>query len=326
MTGQPAGRVDVHTHPGDRLEALREDVVVGLSASPKELPPKWFYDDLGSVLFDAVTRLPDYYPTRAERALLDAHAPDVAAGSGAETLVEIGSGSSEKTRHLLDALRDTGRLRRFVAFDVSEPCLRSAISTVGREYPGVEMHGVVGDFERHLPLLPRDGRRLVAFLGSTIGNLAPKQRALFLAEVSDTLDEGDTFLLGVDLVKDTGRLLAAYDDPHGVTAAFNRNVLAVLNRELAADFALRRFAHVAAWDAANEWVEMRLRSRCDQEVTVGDLGLTVSFAAGEEIRTEISAKFRRDGIEAELAAAGLTPVAWCGDAAGDFALSVSRAV
>ena len=316
--------VDVHLGPGDLAAALRSDVLAGLTSSPKALPPKWFYDERGSALFEEITTLPEYYPTRREREILLDRSTEIAEMSEADTLLELGSGTSAKTRILLDALDKTGRLRRFVPFDVSEPTLLAAGDAVAREYPGIDVHAVVGDFEHHLPLLPREGRRLIAFLGGTIGNLEPGLRAGFLAAVAGGMRPGDTFLLGTDLVKDEGRLVAAYDDSRGVTAEFNRNVLRVVNAALGADFVPERFAHVARWDAEREWMEMRLRSGGDQRVTVADLGLVVDFADGEEMRTEISAKFRRPGVEAELAAAGLELMTWWTDARGDFALSLSR--
>jgi len=315
--------VDVHLAPSSAAEALRADVLRGLTATPKTLPPKWFYDERGSELFDEITRLPEYYPTRAERSILVEHAGDVAAACGADTLVELGSGTSEKTRLLLTALREAGGLARFVPFDVDPSVLRAAGAAVAREYPGVAVHAVVGDFERHLPLLPGGGRRLVAFLGSTIGNFEPAPRAEFLRSLASTLAPGDSFLLGTDLVKDPARLVAAYDDSAGVTAAFDRNVLAVVNRELKADFDLDAFDHVARWDAGAEWVEMRLRSRRAQTVSIAALDLTVDFAEGEQMRTEVSAKFRRDRVEDELAAAGLRMTEWWTDADADFGLSLS---
>jgi len=319
----PAIRVDVHLTPEDLQAALRADVAAGLTSAPKELPPKWFYDERGSDLFDRITRLPDYYPTRCERSILEARAGEVAAITGADTLIELGSGTSEKTHLLLDALAAGGRLRRIVALDVSEATLRSAAATLAREYPQAAVHAIVGDFERHLDAVPRGGRRLVAFLGGTIGNLAPKSRAQFLSEVAALLDPGDSLLLGTDLVKDVPRLLAAYDDATGVTAEFNRNVLRVVNRELAADFVPERFTHVARFDPDEEWVEMWLRAEGAQGVLVGELGLAVDFGDGEAMRTEISAKFRRAGVEAELGDADLTLARWWTDAGGDFAVSLS---
>jgi L-histidine N-alpha-methyltransferase len=316
-------RLDRHLAPDAMRQALEVDVRTGLTAIPKTLPPKWFYDAQGSVLFDEITRLPEYYPTRCERAVLAARAADVAGLTRAQTLIELGSGTSEKTRLLLDALRDAGTLRRFVPFDVDESVLAMASKQVEEEYPGVEVHAVVGDFEHHLPLLPTGGRRLVAFLGGTIGNLLPAQRATFLAELSATLAPGDGLLLGTDLVKDPVRLQAAYDDAAGVTADFNRNVLRVVNRELDGDLDVEGFAHVAVWNAEDEWIEMRLRSLRAQRATLSALDLVVEFAAGEEIRTEISAKFRETGVRAELAAAGLDLQHWWTDPDGDFGVSLS---
>src|SRR5262245_35011761 len=315
--------VDVHLTPETTRRALEADVRSGLTSVPKTLPPKWFYDDRGSELFDEITRLPEYYPTRTERSILVAHARDVAELTKADTLVELGSGTSEKTRLLLDALRDAGTLERFVPFDVSEQTLRDAAAAVAGEYTGVRVHAVVGASAHHLGEVPRGGTRLVAFLGSTIGNLAPDDRAEFLADLAATLAPGDALLLGTDLVKDVDRLIAAYDDAAGVTAAFNRNVLSVLDRELDADFDPDGFEHVARWDADAEWIEMRLRARRAQTVHLRELGLTVDFAAGEELRTEISAKFRREGVERELSAAGFHLAEWWTDPAGDFALSLS---
>ena len=317
--------VDNHL-PADFLSAaLREDVLRGLTATPKWLPPKWFYDDRGSELFDEITRLPEYYPTRAERSILDERAADIAAASGADTLVELGAGSAEKTRLLLDALRDAGTLRRFVPVDVSEGALRQAATGILADYPGLTVHAVAADFEQHLDQLPNGGRRLVAFLGGTIGNLVPDQRAAFLRSVRDTLRPGETLLLGTDLVKSPDVLVPAYDDAAGVTAEFNKNVLHVVNRELKADFDPDGFAHVAIWDAEAEWIEMRLRSLRDQRVRVELLNLDVSFARGEELRTEVSAKFRPDGVAAELDAAGFDLTEWWTDSESRFGLSLSTA-
>jgi L-histidine N-alpha-methyltransferase len=317
-------RVDTHLDPADLGTALRDDARRGLTARPKDLPPKWFYDDRGSDLFDRITRLPEYYPTRTERSILLDHADDIVTASGADTLVELGSGTSEKTRILLDAFHGRGRLRSFVPFDVSEATLRDAAAGIAAEYPDVAVHAVVGDFERHLPEVPTAGTRTVAFLGGTIGNFAPEPRARFLAALAATLRPGETLLLGTDLVKDEARLVRAYDDTAGVTAAFNKNLLHVLNRELGATFDPDAFDHVAAWDADQEWIEMRLRARDALRVAVPALDLDVHFAAGEEMRTEISAKFRPERVRAELAAAGFELAAWWTDPAGDFALSLAR--
>jgi L-histidine Nalpha-methyltransferase len=318
-----------HRLPPDyRFTSLRADALAGLTATPKSLPPKWFYDAEGSALFEKITELPEYYPTRAERSILRAVSPEIAALTGANVLVELGSGSSEKTRLLLDALRDAGTLRSYVPVDVSESALVLAGDALAAEYPGLTVDAVVSDFEESLGLPGGSDAagaepRLVAFLGSTIGNMVPAERAEFLARVRAQLRPGDAFLLGTDLVKDPAVLVAAYDDSAGVTAAFNKNVLAVLNAELGADFDLDRFDHVAVWDAAHEWIEMRLRSTAAQTVRVRDLGLTVTFAAGEEMRTEVSAKFRRSGVERELAAAGFAMRSWWTDDAGQFGLSLS---
>ena len=303
--------------------ALRRDVRDGLTQQPKTLPPKWFYDAVGSDLFDQITRLPEYYPTRAEAQILAARAGEIATASRADTLVELGSGTSEKTRALLDALREQGSLRRFIPFDVDPSVLQLAGQAIQQEYPGVEINAVCGDFEEHLGKIPAVGRRLVAFLGSTLGNLTPGPRAEFLASVSEMMQPGDTLLLGTDLVKDVDRLVRAYDDNAGVTAQFNRNVLTVVNRELGADFDVPAYEHVAKWNADEERIEMWLRSTRPQRVHITALDLDVDFADGEEMLTEVSCKFRRSGVDAELAAAGLERTHWWTDDAGDFGLSLS---
>lgn len=319
----PEPHIDRHHSDADVAAALAADVRHGLSAAPKWLPPKWFYDAAGSSLFEQITLLPEYYPTRREREVLRAHAPEVAAQTRARTLVELGAGSAEKTRLLLDALQVEGTLERYVPVDVSDTALLGAARAVAEEYPGLQVHGVVADFERHLELLPTDERRLVAFLGGTIGNLEPAPRADFLARLAGSLGAGDAFLLGTDLVKDPDRLVRAYDDAAGVTARFNLNVLAVVNRELGADFDLGAFAHVAVWDREQEWVEMRLRSVRAQTVHVEALDLDVHFAPGETMRTEISAKFTRARVELELAAAGLRLASWWTDRSADYAVSLA---
>jgi L-histidine Nalpha-methyltransferase len=335
-----------HRLPADyRAASLRADALAGLTATPKSLPPKWFYDAQGSALFEKITELPEYYPTRAERTILRAVAPEIAALTGASVLVELGSGSSDKTRLLLSALRDAGPLREYVPVDVSESALAGAGDALAAEYPGLAVHAVVADFEKYLGVPSNagtdaanngtarnggtgsdttpNGQRLVAFLGSTIGNMVPAEREVFLRRVRASLSPGDAFLLGTDLVKDPALLVAAYDDSAGVTAAFNKNVLAVLNAELGADFDLDAFEHVAIWDAGREWIEMRLRAASAQSVRVADLGLTLKFAAGEEMRTEVSAKFREAGVRSELAAAGLAMRSWWTDPAGQFGLSLA---
>jgi L-histidine N-alpha-methyltransferase len=317
--------IDVHLDGDDLVRALRHDVVAGLTATPKTLPPKWFYDDRGSQLFDDITRLPEYYPTRREADILQREAATIARASGADTLVELGSGTSTKTRLLLDALRDAGHLRRIVPFDVSEGTLRASCAELAAAYPGVAVHGVVGDFCQHLAKLPGGGRRMVALLGGTIGNLVPAERSAFLDDVRATMETGDSLLLGTDLVKDADTLVRAYDDAAGVTAEFNKNVLRVVNHQLGADFDPDRFDHVALWDAGSSWIEMRLRARIAHRVEVPGAGLSVAFAAGEELRTEISTKFRREGVAADLAAAGLDLAHWWTDRRGDFALSLAVA-
>lgn len=323
VTAEPV--LEVHLAEDHAAKALAADARSGLTATPKTLPPKWFYDAYGSELFEEITRLPEYYPTRAEREILAARAHDIARITAAHTLVELGSGSSEKTRLLLNALRDNETLRQIVALDVSESALRDAAVALHAEYPSLAVHGVVGDFTEHLGLLPGEPPRLVAFLGGTIGNLLPDERAKFLSSLRDVLQPGEWLLLGTDLVKDPDTLVRAYDDSAGVTAEFNRNVLRVLNRELSADFDLDAFAHVALWDPDNEWIEMRLRATRPMHVQIPPLGLSVDFTEGEQLRTEISAKFRKDGIATELSDAGFTMHNWWTDTAGRFGLSLSRA-
>ncbi|MFE7121569.1 L-histidine N(alpha)-methyltransferase [Streptomyces sp. NPDC057654] len=300
--------------------ALRADVAAGLTREPKQLPPKWFYDARGSELFDQITRLPAYYPTRAEREILLVRAADIAAATGARTLVELGSGSSEKTRHLIRALT---ALDHYVPVDVSESALDGAARALLADHPGLSVHALVADFQQGLALPATPGPRLLAFLGSTIGNLLPPERAVFLASVRAALEPGDALLLGTDLVKDERVLVRAYDDPEGVTAAFNKNVLTVIDRELGADFDPGGFDHVAFWDPEHEWIEMRLRARSAVTVKIPALDLAVAFEAGEELRTEVSAKFRRAGVRAELAAAGMELTHWWTDHADRFALCLA---
>jgi L-histidine Nalpha-methyltransferase len=317
--------LDIHLTGADADAALRADVRAGLTAVPKKLPPKWFYDARGSALFEQITELPEYYPTRTERVLLESSVDEIAALAGADTLVELGSGSSTKTRLLLDAFLRAGTLHRYIPQDVSEPALRLAMDALAADYPGLALHGVVGDFTAHLHMLPTGGRRMVAFLGGTIGNLLPAERAEFLDELRAVLREGEHFLLGTGLVIDEEPLVRAYDDAAGVTAEFNRNVLRVLNREVGADFDVEAFAHVALWDKENEWIEMRLRATRAMTVHVADLGMTVEFAEGEEMQTEISAKFRPEGVRAMLEEAGFEPVRTWTDPADRFSLTLARA-
>ena len=318
-------RVESHLD-ADAADTLAEDVLDGLTRPFKELPPKHLYDERGSRLFDRICELPEYYPTRTERAILAARAAELAAVTGAAELVELGSGTAAKTRLLLDAMAAAGTLRRYVPFDVSEVTVRALVDELADEYPGLELHGIAGDFERHLTAIPPPERgvpRVVAFLGGTIGNFPPGARRRFLRAVAALLGPEDHLLLGTDLVKDAEVLEAAYDDAAGVTAAFNLNLLHVLNRELDADFPVERFEHVAFFDPTHEWIEMRLRARRACVVRFAALGLDVPFARAEELRTEISAKFTRARVEADLAAAGLCLTRWLTDPLGLFALSLA---
>ncbi|WP_020659395.1 L-histidine N(alpha)-methyltransferase [Amycolatopsis benzoatilytica] len=317
---------DLESHRSDVAAELRADVREGLTAAQKWLPPKWFYDAEGSKLFEEITALPEYYPTRSEREVLAGRAAEIAELTGAHTLVELGSGSSEKTRLLLDALTAHGTLESFVPMDVSESALAEAATAISADYPKLEVRGVVGDFTRHLQLLPGTSPRVVAFLGGTIGNFLPGERAEFLHSVREVLDEGEWLLLGTDLVKDRDTLERAYDDSAGVTAAFNRNVLRVINAELDADFDPDDFDHVAYWNADQEWIEMRLRARRPLQVRIPGADLVVPFAEGEHIRTEVSAKFRAAGVEAELGAAGFALERWWTDSRQRFGVSLARSV
>lgn len=302
---------------------LEDDVRAGFATTPVSIPPKWFYDERGSELFDQITRLREYYPTEAERQALGAAALEIVELSGADTIVELGSGSSDKTTTILDAFAAAGQLARYLPFDVSESAIRSAAVELQARYPELPIAATVGDFDHHLAQLPRRGRRLVVFLGGTIGNYSPERRRLLLSDIRDSLAPGDHLLLGTDLVKEVERLVAAYDDSSGVTAEFNRNVLRVLNNQLGADFDPSAFDHVARWNADHEWIEMWLRSSTDQTVTIRDLSLRHHFAAGTSILTEISAKFRPEGIRRELRAAGFEPVRSWTDDNGDFAVTLA---
>jgi L-histidine N-alpha-methyltransferase len=304
--------------------SLAYDVHDGLSRLPKELPPKHAYDHAGALLFDRICEQPEYYPTRAERAILRERAGEIVARTGAAELLELGSGVPAKTRVLLDAMRDAGTLTRYLPFDVAEGVLRESAEELVAEYPGLRVHGVLGDFERHLGAVPAaEGPRIVALLGGTIGNFLPGSRRRFLRQLGAMLGPGDHLLLGTDLVKDPAVIEAAYDDAAGVSAAFNRNVLAVVNRELGADFDLDAFEHVAVFDREREWMDIRLRARGEQVVTIPALGLVARFADGEELRTEISAKFTDERLRADLAAAGLRCEAVFTDDERRFALSLS---
>ena len=319
-------RLDVHPVSATVEGSLADDVRRGLTDRPKWLLPKYFYDDRGSQLFETITGLPEYYQTRTELEILRREAAGIVARHEPTELVELGSGSSRKTVALLDAMDEGGGLVRYVPFDVSPGILLAAAGRLAEAYPGLRVHAVAGDFERHLrqlPGRPRGGRRLVAFLGGTIGNIHPDARAPFLRAIRGLLRPGDRLLMGTDLVKDTERLQAAYDDAAGVTAAFNLNVLNVINRELGADFDLDRFAHVARYDEQNAWIEMRLRSLTDQTVHIRDIGLDVDFAEGEEMRTEISCKFTRETLAEMYASAGLDLLEFHTDDDGLFAVSIA---
>jgi L-histidine Nalpha-methyltransferase len=320
---QAAIRIDSYLGEDDE-RSLARDARVGLTRPFKELPPKHFYDERGAELFDRICELPEYYPTRTERSILDQAAHELAQFTGAVELVELGSGTAAKTRVLLDAMQEAGTLQRYVPVDVTETMVRDCARELTSEYPGLRVHGVVGDFERHLNRVPAgEGPRLVVFLGGTIGNFPPADRRAFLRQIAALLRPGDHLLMGTDLVKDPSVLEAAYDDEQGVTAEFNRNLLHVLNRELDADFDPEDFEHVARFDRQNEWIEMRLRSKRAHTVTVKALELPVHFQAGEEMRTEISAKFTRERVGEDLADAGLELVQWLTDPEEQFALTLS---
>jgi L-histidine N-alpha-methyltransferase len=318
--------VSIESHlDGGEERSLADDVLDGLTRPFKELPPKHFYDARGAELFDRICELPEYYPTRAERAILEDYAQEIATLTEAVELVELGSGTASKTRVLLDALHAAGTLRRYIPMDVTESMVRACAAELTAEYAGLRVHGVIGDFERHLGHLPpAEGPRIVAFLGGTIGNFPPGSRRRFLRKIARLMGPEDYLLMGTDLVKDPAVLEAAYDDRDGVTAEFNRNVLRVLNRELRADFDPEDFEHVALFDREHEWIEMRLRARREHTTLVRDLDLPVHFDAGEELRTEISAKFTNERLQGDLAAAGLELARWLTDPDGLFALTLSR--
>ncbi|NNG38666.1 L-histidine N(alpha)-methyltransferase [Flexivirga sp. ID2601S] len=315
--------VSVLLDPDWAAGSLVEDIRRGLGSHPRTITPKWLYDDRGSALFDEITRLPEYYPFRAEHEILTAHADEIVQASGATTLIELGSGTSEKSRILLDAFTKDGQLSRFSPVDVSEATLREAADTIAQRYPGLAVEAVVGDFTLHLAHLPTGGRRTVAFLGGTIGNLYREERAAFLGALADVLEPGDSVLLGTDLVKSADRLIAAYHDEQGVTEEFVRNVLRVLSRELGGDLDVGAFSYVPFWDPHMERMDLRLRAEEPQRVRLPGAGLDFELASGEELRVEISSKFRISGIAAELEAAGLTVTRVWTDEAGDFALTLA---
>jgi L-histidine N-alpha-methyltransferase len=325
---EPAVLIDAPLNDGGERH-LADDVLDGLTRPFKELPPKHFYDARGSELFERICALPDYYPTRTELAILRDRAGDIVSDAGGPAeLVELGCGSTVKARLLLDAMTSNGGAARYVPVDVSERVVLEAAEALTDTYAGLQVHGVVGDFERHLDRVPTangDGR-LVAFLGGTIGNFPPGSRRRMLREIAGLLGPGDHVVLGTDLVKDPAVIEAAYDDPDGVTAEFNRNVLHVMNRELGANFEPAAFDHVAFFDRSREWVEMRLRAQRPCRVRIADLDLDVEFAAGEELRTEISAKFTRDRLDGDYAAAGLQLSGWYTDPEDLFAVTLARRV
>jgi L-histidine Nalpha-methyltransferase len=316
--------IDVHLSPDEVRNQMKLDALRGLRGRAKSIPPVWFYDERGSQLFEEITQLPEYYPTRAERALLEAHSPSIAELSKADTLVELGAGACDKTRVLLSALEDAGTLERYVPFDVSDEFLRNAATTLSHEFDTLDIHVVIGDFHHHLAEIPADGRRMVAFLGGTIGNLDPAQRARFLFDLNCTMSSDDSLLLGTDLVKDRDRLVAAYDDSAGITADFNRNVLLVLNEQLGGDFDPEQFEHVAVWNEDEQWIEMRLRAEEATEVSLAEAGMTVRFEAGEDLLTEISAKFTPERVERELNEAGFVVEGMWGADDGEFLLSLAH--
>lgn len=318
--------VEIHLTDADLTAALRADARRGLTDDPKWLPPKWFYDARGSELFERITALPEYYPTRTERALLERVVGDIARIAQAEVLVELGAGSAAKTRLLLDALTTEARLKTYIPQDVSAAALRESAAAVAAEFPGLAVHGVVSDFTDTLHTLPRGGRRMIAFLGGTLGNLVPEERAEFLGGIHDLLEPGEQLLLGAGLVVAPDIVIPAYDDAAGITAEFNRNVLRVLNTRLGADFVPEKFRHIAIWDAEHEWIEMRLAATEPMTVTVPDLDLGVHFAAGEHLRTEISAKFRPTGLDTELRAAGFVPERTWTDPDDRFALVLAARI
>lgn len=309
----------------DLQSPLAMDVRIGMTRYPKALPPKWLYDETGSRLFDEITRLPEYYPTETERAILRSHASDIAALSEATTVVELGSGTSDKTTTLLDAFHHLGALRAFVPVDVSPEVLHEAAARLRPRYPDAEILPVTADFTESLPLPPGgEDPRIVAFLGGTIGNFYPDERRLFLEHLAAALRPGDCLLLGTDLVKSADRLIAAYHDEQGVTEQFILNVLSVVNSALGSEFDASTFQYIPVWDAPNTRMDLRLRSLCDQQVDIPGAGVTASFSEGEEIRVEISTKFQVDDIARELREVGLVPLRVFTDPAGDFALTLAR--
>jgi len=301
---------------------MAAEVRESLSADPPYLPCKYFYDDRGSRLFQQITRLPEYYQTRTEESLLETIGDEVAARVHALELVELGSGSGRKIRLLLDAMARHGRLERCVLFDINERDLEQSVRALGRDYPAAGVRGVIGDFTRGFDGIGPGGDRLIAFFGGTIGNVHPRDVPALLARVAALLEDGDGFLLGVDLVKDKRVLEAAYNDAAGVTALFNRNILQVINDRLGADFDPEAFDHVAFYDERNAWIEMRLRARRAQRVRIPGADMELRLPFGGEIRTEISCKYSRESLEAMLPGTGLRLGEWYTDEENRFALAL----
>jgi L-histidine N-alpha-methyltransferase len=324
LTDTDRVRIEILLDEDDRRAAFRDAALSGLQASPKRIPSIWLYDERGSLLFDEITRLPEYYLTRREREILEERALTIASDTRAATLVELGSGTSEKTRLLLDALAAAGTLGCFAALEVSEEVLVASARAIAEEYPAIEVRAIVGDFERHLSALPAGGRRLFAFLGSTLGNFEPEGRARFLQAVSASLDAADALLLGIDLVKEPARIVAAYNDSAGLSERFQRNGLAHLDRELGSDFSRARFEYRAFWDAEREWVDIGFESLGEQVVRVPELGIDVQLADGERLRTQVSAKFRRERLEIELADTGMALTRWWTDINDDFGVALAE--
>ena len=296
--------IDRHIEPASLEQEMRTEIRRALQSTPKALTPKWLYDERGSEIFDEITRLSEYYPTEAERSILTDHAEEIATHSAATTIIELGSGTSDKTRTLLDAFDATGQLDRFVPFDVSEAPIREATAMLATRYPNVHLHAVVGDFHRHLNEIPATGHRLLAFLGSTIGNFHVEERAAFLGALGDLLEQGEWLLLGMDLVKDVDRIIDAYNDASGVSEAFARNVLTVLNREFDGDIPVELFDYIPFWDPTEQRIDIRLRAAMPLEARLDSLDLDISFGEGEELRVEVSTKFTRARIDRELSEAG----------------------
>ena len=304
---------------------LAEDVLDGLTRPLKELPPKYFYDSVGAMLFDQICELPEYYPTRTEAAILTRDAAEIVSRTGATELVELGSGYATKTRILLQEMDAAGALRQYVPVDVTDEVVRGVAVNLVDEYPEMTVHGIIGDFERDLHHIPDgQGPRMIAFLGGTLGNFTPGARRRFLRDLGEMLRPEDHLLIGHDLVKDVNVIEAAYNDSAGITAAFNRNILEVVNQELDADFDPSAFDHVAFFDIRHEWIEMRLRASREMTVSVKALDLEVHFDQGEELRTEISAKFTPERLDADFKAAGLVFDDLLTDGEGLYGLSLSH--